>query len=213
MHSDNAKKMPLTHTVAVPSVSNQAMFSVEVLGDPPRPPGWILQDPDVIEQIDRSALMLSRRCGHTSSDLEDIKQDIRLHLFLKESDFDPNRGTPGAYANSVLRTWLWTTLRYLQRQRRRGRMNQRSLCMVGEPLAQGGADQASEPVVAADLLSACLARLSDEEFWVLMHRFEFGQVRAAKMTGVSRRQICHTVTFIRASCSDLHPYSEKADRV
>lgn len=212
MHSDNENKNTNGDSNSEPTKRNEANHQHQPLGEPPRPPGWILDDPDVIEQIDLTAHKLSKRCGHSSSDLEDIKQDIRLHLFQKESAFNPDRGTPGAYANCILRTWLWTKLRYLKQQRRKGRMYRRPLSRVELPPDQDGLDQASSPVEAADLLKTYLSRFSQNEVWLLRLVLEHGQERAAVLLGIKRRELRHRLCFIRTTCSDLHSFSEKAAR-
>ncbi|MCA9277232.1 MAG: hypothetical protein KDA29_14515 [Phycisphaerales bacterium] len=164
----------------------------------------------MIEQIDHNALKLSKRCGYSSSDIEDIKQDIRLHLFQKESAYDPERGTPGAYANHIVKTWLWTKLKYLNQQCRKGRMYKWSFLPAEEPLDPRGLDQVVDSAVASELLTTALAQLSSQDVWVVRLTREHGQVRASKLLGIKRRQLRHQLRFVSAICSDLHSFSEKA---
>jgi DNA-directed RNA polymerase specialized sigma24 family protein len=210
MLSSDSQVLNLGHKDSVPTIQIEVISSTSPQGEPPRHPGWILSDPDVIDQIDQTAGKLGRRYGHTSSDIEDIRQDIRLHLFQKESLYDPVRGTPGAFANTVLKSWLWTSVRYLKQQRRRGRMYRRPLSKVEIPPELDGIDQASARVESADLLNTCLSRLSEDEVWLLRLVLENGQERAAALSEIPRRQLRHRLCFICTTCSDLHSFSEKA---
>ena len=173
-----------------------------------KPPGWILQHSDVQKQIDRAAFRLSRRCGHTKSDLEDIKQDICLHLLMKESGYDPSRGTVGAYVCCVLKSWLLTRMRYLQQQRRKGRMRTRPLIQMDDPPQSHGADLVCRALEETDLTMGCLSRLSSEEIRLLRLAIELTQVHAAETLAISRRQFRHQLRLIRETCNDLDPFSE-----
>lgn len=163
--------------------------------------GWILRDPSVPEQIDQAASFMSRRCGYNSSDLEDLKQDIRFYLLEREDKHDPTRGSVGAYVNCLLQYWRLMTIRYRKRLVRRGASSVRSFHDTEEPVGVSDSEVQCADIDTKDLLNACMARLSSQDIELVFSVVQNGKARTADHQSISRRQVDNRLDLIRASCS------------
>ncbi len=165
--------------------------------------GWILDDPDVCEQVDKAAEKLSRRCGHSPSDFEDLKQDIMMFLLQIEEKYIPQRGSIGAYASTAIKSCVTMRIRYRLQQRRRGRLSNISFDETDGSLKPLDISSWANVLETLDLFNACLLRLSPQQVQLLIDIDRHGQVQTAQAMGISRRQIMNQLDQIRDMCADL----------
>jgi RNA polymerase sigma factor (sigma-70 family) len=80
-------------------------------------------DSQTRELVRRKAGQLARRAGFTAQDRDDLEQDLSVLLLKRWPSFDPNRGTPEAFATIVLNSGVANLLRdRLALWRRQGRI-------------------------------------------------------------------------------------------
>jgi|GEM_PF-6073630 len=210
-----------THTVAATS-SVEIKASIKPDKTEKKLPGWILDDPTVDEPsvdeptvedlIDRSAKRMSRCCGHSPSDQEDLKQDMRIFLIEKEDQYDPDRSPVVAYVNCLLRTWVLMRIRYSKRLIRKGHLSTRWFGDHDEPMNPSKSEIDCKNIDTADLLEACRSRLSSDEFQLLISVSQIGKSRTASELCISRSQVYIRLSQIRSTCSDLEEIFNFPDR-
>lgn len=208
MHSDRFFKMMPWGWIVDPRAGKRVAGPLKGTSEEEKPPGWILDNPDVQRQIDTVAYTLQVRCRHSRSDLEDLKQDLRLYLIQNESNYDPNRGSVGGYVNVLLNSYLRMQIRARAFRLRRGRLppGQLSDGQDMDSFADSAPDR--DMVEQSDLLETCLERLSPQEIMLVLITLEAGQVRASAALDESRRQIRNLLDLVSKTCADLDSLSE-----
>ena len=79
--------------------------------------GWNF-DGQTDRLIAHKARQLCRLPGLTSSDVEDVEQELKLHLFQKSHLFDPTRASAITFANCVLENKACSIVRQLKAKKR-----------------------------------------------------------------------------------------------
>ena len=77
-------------------------------------------DPSVRTIIKKKARQLCRRSEYSSSDFDDLCQELHLHLLQKAHLFDPGRACPAAFAHEAIKSFIGMQLRRARRQKRGG---------------------------------------------------------------------------------------------
>jgi len=207
MHSDKNSKLMPWHQVSKSKDSQVGERLIDEQSDH-RPPGWILDDPDVQEQVDKMARRLQRRCRYSPSDIKDLEQDLRLFLIQNESNYDPSRGSVGGYVNVLLNSYLKMQIRAWMIRLWRGRLPPSQLSEGLDLDSRVDPGSVLDPVEQRDLLEACVDRLSPQEIRSVLLIVEAGQVRACEALEESRRQIRNLLKLVSETCADLEPFSE-----
>jgi RNA polymerase sigma factor (sigma-70 family) len=81
------------------------------MGIPTNYPGLT---PDMVNFIKSRSYALSRQCGHSPEDREDIEQEMAIHLLSMLPKHNPERSSLPTYVNRVVDSWC----RMLVRERR-----------------------------------------------------------------------------------------------
>ena len=76
--------------------------------------------PDEFDDIARSTASRSRRHCPQSWEEEDVAQELALHLISVASQYDPERGTHGGFANTTCKHKLISLMRQWQAAKRNG---------------------------------------------------------------------------------------------
>jgi RNA polymerase sigma factor (sigma-70 family) len=66
-------------------------------------PSSLACNPLVYREAERAALRLVRRFRLPEADLDDLRQDLLVELLKRLHHFDPNRGTLGAFAATIIK--------------------------------------------------------------------------------------------------------------
>ncbi len=170
--------------------------------------GWILDDPDVQDQVIRIARGLRSRCRDDSSDLKDHEQDLRLYLIQWEHKYDAARGSVGAFVCVLLDSYVKMHIRSRLTRRRRGRLPLARLSEDTDLDSRVDPGSNRDLVEQRDLLEACVERLSPQEIRSVLLIVEAGQVLACEALEESRRQIRSLLKLVSETCADLEPFSE-----
>ena len=76
---------------------------------------------DARSRVSRNIIIRAERLARSGSvpgmDAEDIKQDLRLHLYRRDDRFDPSRGQYDTFADRVLASLTRITLEYNEKIR------------------------------------------------------------------------------------------------
>ncbi len=207
MHSEKNSKLMPWHQINIGNVGHvQGKHTQEQLEE--NPPGWILDDPDVQEQVEKKARRLQRRCRYSPSDIKDLEQDLRLFLIQNEGNYDPSRGSVGGYANVLLNSYLKMQIRARMIRFRCGRLSPVQLSEGIDSDIRVDPCSVLDSVEQSDLLEACLDRISPQEIRMVLLIVEAGQVRACEALEESRRQIRNLLNLVSESCADLDSFSE-----
>lgn len=170
--------------------------------------GWILDDPDVQDQVIWMARRLRMRCRDDSSDLKDHEQDLRLYLIQQESKYDPTRGSVGAFVCVLLDSYVKMQIRSRLTRRRRGRLPLVRLSEDTDLDLRATPTSSWDSVELRDQLQTCLDRLSSDEISMLLLTANSGRLLASAVTNVSRRQIRNQLSLISQTCADLDSFSK-----
>lgn len=207
MHSEKYSKLMPWHQVCK---NKDSQVGERLIGEQPprRPPGWILDDPEVQVQVERKARTLQRRCRYSPSDIKDLEQDLRLFLIQNESNYDPSRASVGGYVNVLLNSFLKMRIRALMLRLHAGRTPHIHLSDGLSLDARVDPSSDRDLVEQRDLIAACVDRLSPQEIRSVLLIAEAGQVRACEALEESRRQIRNLLDLVSQTCADLEPFSE-----
>lgn len=207
MHSEKISKLMPWHQIGIQNKGHvQGKHIEEKLEE--KPPGWILNDPDVQEQVEFIARKLQRRCRFSPSDIKDLEQDLRLFLIQNEMNYDPSRGSVGGYVNVLLNSYLKMRIRALMLRLHAGRPPQIHLSDGLSLDSRVDLSSDRDLVEQRDLLAACVDRLSPQEIRSVLLIVEAGQVRVSEALEESRRQIRNLLDLVSQTCADLEPFSE-----
>ena len=208
MHSDESKNDKHWSRRDRSKNQNESADNASRKRQDSKSPGWILDDPDVQDQVIRMARRLRRRCRDDSSDLKDHEQDLRLYLIQQEPKYDPSRGSVGAFVCVLLDSYVMMHIRSRLTRRRRGRLPLARLSEDTDLDSQVDPSSDRDLIEQRDLLEACVERISPQEIMLLMLTLDAGQVRASEALAESRRQIRNLLDLVSKTCSDLDSFSE-----
>jgi len=159
---------------------------------------------------------LCRRCDFSRSDFEDLCQDMRVYLLQKAHLYDPARGRVEAFIANALNTWVAMHLRYRNRECRHQGYKAASLertpvecdgdiTTLGAVLLEEDAARKNQidPMASIEhfevreAIEYVMQDLEPEDRELLAHVAEHGVASAARLRGVSRRQINNTMARLR----------------
>ena len=121
---------------------------------------------DARSRVSRNIIIRAERLARSGSvpgmDAEDIKQDLRLHLYRRDDRFDPSRGQYDTFADRVLANRIATLAATTERQRA-----ERAWVDFETPSEGRGDDEMlplAETLPDSVALHAVVARAPDEAF-------------------------------------------------
>lgn len=207
MRSEKNSKLMLWHQI---SKNQDNQVGESLIDEQPhrRSPGWILDDPEVQEQVEMKARTLQRRCRYSPSDIKDLEQDLRLFLIQNEGNYDPSRASVGGYVNVLLNSFLKMRIRALVLRLHAGRTPHIHLSDGLSLDSRVDPSSDRDMVEQRDLIAACVDRLSPQEIMSVLLIVEAGQVRACEALEESRRQIRNLLDLVSETCADLDAFSE-----
>lgn len=164
--------------------------------------------------IRHKARQLCRNLGFSSTDREDLEQELTMHLLTKAHLFDPGRASSSTFAERVIRTTIAMMLRDRSRQKRAAGFKALSLegtdvvqghgiaslrdllrpSDLGRRTGMGDEERRAETVAAVnDALQSLPPDLQD-----LCSRLINGTTAsAARDMGISRRQVRNAIERVR----------------
>lgn len=176
----------------------------------------LISDPFVANLIRIRACKLCRRGDFSSSDFDDLRQGMRLHLIEKAHLFDQARGSLEAFVTRILSTWVAGQLRFRNRHKRRASYKAVSLertaveyeghlCPLGSVLLEedGHRLHGTDRMPELDLFELregvrhVMASLDPEDQQLLTEVAEHGVAEVARTRQVSRHQITKTLARLR----------------
>jgi len=176
----------------------------------------IVSDPFTTTLIRIKARQLCRRSDFSSSDCEDLQQDMRVYLLEKAHLFDPVRGNLEAFVTKAIRTWVAMQLRYRSREKRRDSFRALSLERTrvecdgditalgvilveedGRRMSQYYTLSETERFELCEAVDHAMGNLEPKDREILTHVAEYGVASASRAFGVSRRQIDNAVARAR----------------
>lgn len=160
------------------------------------------------------AWQLCRRSDFSSSDYDDLRQAMLLHLIRTTHLYDPARGTPTAFAEVVLANWSAQHLRDRSRLKR-SLHRTRSIEELGEAPSIDRRWRPATPVPQRaherDMYRRCLLALSPQQLRLLADAALRGERWTARAHGLSRRQVRNELEAIRAACRIFSDAPENPD--
>jgi len=153
--------------------------------------------PSVESLIEIKAREIRRQCGLPTSDLDDLRQSIRLDLLKRQHLFDPQRASWEWFAKVIINSWA---AMYLRDRKRLKRVGEQRTLPLHETSAWTIPDTASDPRDHVDRMEAidhALMSLPECRRRVLRVVSLNGRAAAAREFDVSRRQISNMVTEAR----------------
>ncbi len=147
--------------------------------------------------IETKASEIRRQCGLPTSDLDDLRQSIRLDLLKRQHLFDPQRASWEWFAKVVINSWA---AMYLRDRKRLKRVGGQKTLPLHETSAWMIPDTAADPRDYVDRMEAidhALMSLPECRRRMLRVVSLSGRAAAAREFDVSRRQISNMVTEAR----------------
>lgn len=176
----------------------------------------IVLDPFTVNFIRLKAKQLCKRTDFSLSDFDDITQDMRLHLWKKAHLFDPTRGNVEAFVTRVLKSWVGMALRYRKRRRRSESykavslertkvLHEGDITTLGRVLLEEDGRRLTriefpssfEQIDLLDAVEHSLKHLQPNDRAILVHVAENNAVSAARVFGISRRQVHNAMDRVR----------------
>jgi len=156
--------------------------------------------PSVEDLIETKAREIRQQCCLPATDLDDLRQSIRLDLLKRQHLFDPKRASWEWFAKVVINSWAAMYLRDRKRLKRNG--EQRTLSLH-ETSAWTIPDTAVDPrdhIDRREAIDRALMSLPECRRRVLRVVWLHGRAAAAREFAVSRRQISNIVAEARQQC-------------
>jgi len=150
--------------------------------------------------IGLQARRLCRAYGFTRADIEEVEQELRLHLCQNEDRFDPTIGDRGAWASSVLTRKCASLFRYRRAAKRyAGRPD---VSIEDSDAGSHAAPHAGPADLRIDL-AALRSELAGDERDVMDALIECGSDSAAAIRlGRPRAFVAKVRASLRAKCTD-----------
>ena len=182
----------------------------------------IVSNPFTVNFIRSKAAQLCRRPEFSSSDREDLQQDMRLYLLEKADQFDSNKGNLESFVTGTLRTWVAMKLRHDQRQKRRCphesislestmiESDEADVCLAATLTEEDGRRRTGaypisdiEQFELRETIDQAMDSLEPSERQVWLDVAEHGLAATARSRGMSRRQITAVLDSIRHRLKDM----------
>ncbi|QDU71066.1 sigma-70 family RNA polymerase sigma factor [Mucisphaera calidilacus] len=176
----------------------------------------IVSDPFTVTFIRVKAGQLIKRSDFTSSDFEDLQQDMRLYLLEKAHLFDPDRGNLESFVTKAVNSCVGMILRRQDRLKRReekkavsleGTMveHEHEITALGDVLLEDDGQRRTracpksgiEHFELNEAVEHVMNKLDPDDRDLLLSISEHGLKETARRRGVSWRQITNTRDRLR----------------
>jgi DNA-directed RNA polymerase specialized sigma24 family protein len=152
------------------------------------------------EIVKQKARKLAGHFGFRAGDVDDIQQEIALHVFPRTHQHDPSRGTRGGFVNSMADNRVINILEHRTAKRRDNRRDVR----IGGGQDHLVMDDATTPdrIDSQIDVQDALRALTPELRQIAVRRISESEAEIASAMGLTRAAVRHRLELIRRHLKD-----------
>lgn len=154
------------------------------------------------EIIQRKAERLVGHYGYRPSDVEDIQQDLAMHVFPRTHLHRPERGSREAFVSQIVKNRILHLIEARTALKRDNRHNV-SIDKAGEGTLLDGTNTAEQVDVVIDVREA-IERLPEELKQVAILRQQYSESELEGLLGLTRGQVRSRIQRLQRIFRDAH---------